>query len=185
MLDLKMDVRTDAIVRRRAQMQMGTRRHNEWVVRCHHGGKLKWQAYVPHNLVPTEGLNHGITSEFLGSSYTAAWYIGLVDATPTFAAADTMASHGGWSEIAAYTEVNRQTLTLGAVAGGSAHNHANVGTFSINAPATVGGMFLCTDSAIGSANGTIGGEGAFTTGNKAVGSGDSLSVQVAVYAAAG
>jgi len=166
-------------------VQLGTQRHNVWTVECYHGGRLKWAEHIPHNLVPTEGLNHGISSEFKGSSYTAAWYIGLVDSSPTFAAADTMAAHGGWTEITAYGEDNRQTLTLGSVAGGSAHNHAAPGTFSINAAATIGGMFLCTDSTVGSANGTIGGEGAFASGNKTVGSGDALSVRVTVIAAAG
>ena len=159
-------------------------RTNVWRVECRRGGKLRWAAHVPHNLVPTEGLNHGLTSEFKGAAYTAAWYIGLTDASPTFAAGDTMAAHGGWVEVTAYTEVNRQTLTLGSVAGGSAHNHAAQGTFSVNAAATVGGAFLCTHGAPGSANGTIGGEGAFTEGNKTVGSGDALSVRVLVRAGA-
>lgn len=178
-------VQADARVTRQCGVMSGVRRTSEWIVECHRGGKLKWSAHVPHNLVPTEGLNHGIASEFKGVAYTAAWYIGLLSASPTVAANDTMSAHGGWTEVTTYSEANRQVFTLGNVAGGSAHNHANPGTFSVNGPATVGGMFLCTDSAIGSANGTIGGEGAFITGNKTVGSGDALSVRCTVYAEAG
>ena len=156
-----------------------------WTVECRRGGRLKWTAHIPHNIVPTEGLNHAISNHLKGSSYTAAWYIGLVSSSPTFAAADTMASHGGWTEVTGYTETYRQTLTLGSVAGGSAHNHAAPGTFSINASATIGGAFLCTDDAVGSANGTIYAEAAFASGNKTVGSGDSLSVRVTTIAATG
>ncbi|GAG46997.1 unnamed protein product, partial [marine sediment metagenome] len=36
---------------------------------------------------------------------------GLTDGTPTPAAGDTMASHGGWTEVVAYDEGVRQTLT--------------------------------------------------------------------------
>lgn len=185
MLDHRQDVRANAQVHRRPGLRAGERRASRWTVYCYGpDGALKWTAEVPHNLVVTEGLNHSIAQHFKGSAYTAAWYIGLADASPTFAAPDTMGSHGGWAEVEAYTEVNRQTLALGSVAGGSAHNQASQGTFSMNAATTVGGAFLCTDSAIGSANGTLYGGGAFTTGNKPVGSGDSLSVQVTVYAAA-
>ena len=163
----------------------GVKRTNQFIVECRRGGKLRWSAHVPHNLVPSEGLSHGVTSEFKGAAYTAAWYIGLTDASPTFAAADTMAAHGGWAEVTAYTETGRQVLTLGAVSAGVANNYAAPGTYSINAATTVGGAFICTHGAPGSANGTIGGEGAFAEGNKTVGSGDALSVRVLVQAGAG
>jgi hypothetical protein len=158
---------------------------NRWDVECYRGGRLQWAAHVPHNLVPTEGLNYAISNLLKGSSYTAAFYIGLVDSSPTVAASDTMSSHGGWTEITDYTETYRQALTLGSVAGGSAHNHAASGTFGINAAATIGGAFVCTDDAVGSANGTIYAVGAFASGNQTVGSGDTLRVRVTTIAAAG
>ena len=183
MYEHRQGVRCDARVKRSRRAEYGERRTNHFVVRCYdRGGALRWEAEVPHNLVVTEGLNHSISKHFKGSAYTAAWYIGLTGSSPTFAMADTMAAHGGWTEVTAYTEVKRQTLTLGSVAGGSAHNAASKGTFSINAATTVGGAFLATDDAIGSANGTLYGGGAFASGNQTVGSGDSLTVQVTVYA---
>jgi len=159
--------------------------HNVWVVECHRGGALRWSAHIPHNLVPTEGLNYGVTQLYKGAAYTAAWYIGLVDSSPTVAAADTMAAHGGWTEVTSYTEAFRQTLTLGDVASGQANNNAAPGTFSMNAAAVIGGAFLCTDSAVGSANGTLGAVGAFVGGNESVGSGDAVTVRVTTVAAAG
>ncbi len=67
------------------------------------------EAFDPHgnwvwtrdadNLVTTVGCNQIITDIFEASAFTAAWYIGLVkSASPTFATADTMASHSGWTE---------------------------------------------------------------------------------------
>src|SRR5205809_7403263 len=76
-------------------------------------GKVKWVEEV-ENLVVNAGLNDLLTQYFKGSAYTAAFYVGLKGAG-TVAAADTLASHGGWSEVTAYTG-NRKTLTLGSVA---------------------------------------------------------------------
>jgi len=178
-------IEASATVKRTRGTTLSETRRTAWVVECKRGGQLKWAAYVPHNLAVTEGLNHSITAHFKGAAYTATWYIGLTAASPSFVAADTMAAHGGWTESTAYTETYRQTLTLGTVAGGSAHNHASPGTYSINASATIGGIFLCTDSAVGSANGTLYGGGAFTNGNQTVGSGDSLTARVTLAAGAG
>ena len=176
---------TDVQVKRRPSAQLGTRLHNEWIVTCRdRGGGIQWEASVPHNLVVLEGRNHAISTHMKGAAYTAAWYIGLAGASPEFVAADTMAAHGGWAEMTAYSEAYRQTLTLGSVAGGSAHNHAAPGTFTINAPSVIGGAWLCTDAEVGSANGTLYGGGAFASGNQSVGSGDSLSVRVTTYAGA-
>lgn len=140
-------------------------------------GQLKWTDEFD-NLVVTAGLNDLLDKTFKGSSYTAAWYVGLAAATPTFAAGDTMASHGGWTEIQDYSEGARQTLTLGTVSGGSVSNSASKATFSINNTATVGGAFAVTVSTKGGSTGTLYGGGAFTQGNRALVSGDSLQVTI-------
>ena len=57
-------------------------------------GQVKWSEDF-HNLVTTAGLNDLLTQYFKGSAYTAAFYVGVTAATPTFAAGDTMSSHGG------------------------------------------------------------------------------------------
>ena len=56
------------------------------------------------------------------NSYTAAFYLGLVDGatTPTFAAADSAASHAGWTENTGYTTpANRGTAAWSAAASGA------------------------------------------------------------------
>jgi hypothetical protein len=92
------------------------------------------------------GLDDVLAKYFKGSGYTAAFYVGLTDGTPTVAAGDTMASHAGWAEVTSYDEAVRQTLTLGAVASQSVNNSASKATFTMSATVTVGGLFICTNS---------------------------------------
>ncbi len=146
-------------------------------------GKLKWKETV-FNLVVNAGLDDSLDKHLKGSSYTAAWYVGLTDGTPTVAAGDTMASHAGWTEITAYSEGVRQTLTLGSVSGQSVDNSASKAVFSINGSTTVGGVFLATNSTKGGSSGTLYGGGAFAGGDKSVGSGDTLNVTTTLTAAA-
>lgn len=147
-------------------------------------GRLKWRDSF-YNLVVTAGLNDNLDKHFKGSSYTAAWYVGITAASPSFNAADTMSSHGGWTEVAAYSESVRQTLTLGSVAGGSVSNSASKAVFSINANSTgIGGAFITTSNTKSGTTGTLYGGGAFSGGNKTLDSGDTLNVTVTLTAAA-
>lgn len=142
-------------------------------------GKIKWVEEF-HNLVVDAGLNDSLDKHLKGSSYTAAWYVGLTDGTPTFAAGDTMGSHAGWVEITAYAD-NRKALTLGSVASKSVDNSASKASFAINNSATVGGAFINT-AATGTA-GILYGGGAFTA-DRTVASGDTINVTVTLTAAA-
>lgn len=135
-----------------------------------------------HNLVTTAGLNDSLTQHFKGSSYTAAWYVGLTAGTPTFNAADIMSSHSGWTENVTYSESVRQTLTLGSVASGSVDNSASKAVFSINGTTTVGGAFLTTVSTKSGTTGTLYGGGAFGGGNRSLQSGDTLSITITLTA---
>ncbi len=147
-------------------------------------GKLKWLDEFD-NLVVTAGLNDSLDKHLKGSAYTAAWYVGITAGSPTFAAGDTMASHAGWTEVTAYTEANRPTLTLGAVSGGSVDNSASKAEFSISSDGTtVGGAFVVSNSTKGGSTGTLYGGGAFTGGNRTLGNGDTLNVQVTCTATA-
>lgn len=146
-------------------------------------GKLKWRD-TARNLVVNVGLNDLLDKYFKGSSYSAAHYVGLVSGTPTIAAADTMSSHGGWTEITDYSESVRQTLTLGSVSSQSVSNSASKAAFSINGSATVGGFFLATNSTKGGTSGTLYGAAAFSGGNRSVANGDTLNVTVTLTAAA-
>lgn len=141
-----------------------------------------WIAEIPHNNVVHQGLDHSLNQHLKGSSYTAAWYVGLTDGTPTVADTDTIDSHAGWTEVTDYDETYRQTLTLGAVSGQSVDNSASKGTFSINATVTVGGAFVISGDGGtakgGAVNGTMYGGGAFTGGDRSLSNGDTLNVQV-------
>lgn len=137
------------------------------------------------NLVVNEGLDDALDKHLKGSAYTAAFYVGLTDGTPTPAAADAMDSHAGWTEVTAYDEANRQTLTLGSVSGQSVDNSASKAVFTISANGTtIGGAFVTTDNTKGGSTGTLYGVGAFTAGDKTLDDDDVLNVTVTCTASA-
>lgn len=158
---------------------------NHYVVECiGPDGKLKWTDEFD-NLVTTAGLTDNLDKYLKGSSYTAAFYVGLTDGTPTPAAGDTMSSHAGWSEVTAYDESVRQTLVLGTVSAGSVNNSASKASFTISTNSTtVGGAFIVTDSTKGGTSGVLYGIGAFTGGDKSTDDGDTLNVTVTLTATA-
>jgi len=143
-------------------------------------GQVKWTDEIK-NLVVTAGLTDLLNKYFKGSGYTAAWYVGLTDGTPTVAAGDTLASHSGWVEVSAY-DGDRKALTLGTVSAGSVNNSDSKASFAISGTATVGGAFVCT-AATGT-SGTLYGAGAFSGVDKPVDDGDTLNVTVTLTAAA-
>lgn len=153
---------------------------NVYEIECYApDGTLKWADRI-ENLITNEGLNDLLDKYLKGSGYTAAWYVGLTDGTPTPAAADTLASHTGWSEITAYTG-DRQALTLGSVASQSVDNSASKAVFPITGTATIGGAFVA--SAATGTSGVLYGVGAFIAGDKDVSNGDTLNVTVTCTAA--
>ena len=153
----------------------------EVVARDKDGNEL-WRESVP-NLVTTAGLNDSLDKHFKGSSYTAAWYVGITDGSPTFAAGDTMSSHSGWTEVTAYDEANRQTLTLGSVSAGSVDNSASKAVFTISTNSTtIGGAFLVTNNTKGGTSGTLYGGAAFAA-NRTLNDDDTLTITVTLTAA--
>lgn len=145
-------------------------------------GKVKWVEDVK-NLVVTAGLNDSLDKHLKGSSYTAAWYVGITTASDTFAAGDTMSSHAGWVESTVYSDATRRTLTLGTVSGGSVDNSASKAVFNINASGTIGGAFVVNESTKGGTTGTLYGGAAFSA-DRTVVSGDTLNVTVTCTATA-
>ena len=166
-------------------MKMGRTLHTRWRVEARdEQGRLKWTDEFD-NLVVNVGLDDSLTQHLKGAAYTAAWYIGLTDGTPTPAAADTMASHAGWVEVTAYDEAVRQTATFGTVSGQSVNNSASPAVFTISTNGTViGGAFLVTNSTKGGTTGTLYGAGAFSAGDKTLDDNDTLTVTVTCTAAA-
>jgi len=161
--------------------QLATRYH---VVCRDKYGRIKWEDDFC-NLVVNEGLDDSLDKHLKGSGYTAAWYMGLADGTPTFAAGDTMGSHAGWTEVTAYDEANRQTVTFGSVSGQSVDNSGSPAVFTIDSDdTTIGGAFICTDDTKGGSSGTLYGGGAFSAGDKTLDDDDTLTVTVTCTASA-
>ena len=146
-------------------------------------GNVKWTE-TRHNIVPTVALNHVIDVVLRNQTQVATWYVGLTSGTPTVDSANTMASHAGWTEVTAYSESVRQTLTLAAASSGSSSNTASKASYSINADSTtIGGAFIASDSTKSGTSGTLFSVAAFTGGDKAADNGDTLEVTATITAA--
>jgi len=110
-------------------------------------GNQKW-VDMGSNLVVNTGLQDMNTKYFKGSTYTAAWYIGLINntsASTTFSGGDTLASHVGWDENSNYSG-NRPQVTFGNATladPSNINNAASLATFTMTANATISGAFLC------------------------------------------
>src|SRR5690554_3891912 len=84
-----------------------------YVVECRdRAGRVKWRETVD-NLITNEGKDHVLDVVLSGGSQITTWYIGLTDGTPTAAAADTAASHAGWTEVDDYDEATRPAFVDG------------------------------------------------------------------------
>jgi len=143
-------------------------------------GKLKWEDQM-HNLVVNVGLQDMNTKYFTGSSYTAAWFLGLVagpGSSTTYAAADTLASHAGWTEFTNYSGA-RKAVTFGTATTADPSvigNSASPSQFSITGGGgTVAGAFLCNVNS--GTSGILFSEADFQSpGDRNVVSGDTLNV---------
>ena len=146
-------------------------------------GNLKWRD-VAANKIVNAGLNHILSTEFSGGTQilSAGWYVGLTGATPNPAAADTMASHSGWTEVAAYSQTTRPAWGPGATAAQQVAN-ASAAVFSVNGTTTVGGAFIVSNSTISGTTGTLFSCAVFSQGNKSCSSGDTVNVTYTITAA--
>lgn len=143
-------------------------------------GNLKWEDQM-HNLVVNEGLQDMNTQYFKGSTYTAAFYLGLVTgpgASTTYAAGDTLASHAGWTEFTNYSG-SRKAVTFGTATTADPSvigNSASPSQFSITGGGgVVAGAFLCTVAS--GTSGVLFSEADFQSpGDRTVVSGDTLNV---------
>jgi hypothetical protein len=153
-------------------------------------GNIKWQDEFP-NLVNAVGKQLMLDTLLSGSSYTTVGpFLGLISgASPTFAASDTMTSHGGWTEFADYTvggSAVRGTASFSsATSTGTTPTNVTTKTASAitytitGAGGTVGGCFLVTgsgaSSTLNNTSGTLYSAGAFATA-KVTTAGDTVSV---------
>lgn len=146
----------------------------DYTVECYAAdGSLKWSDQIK-NLVVTVGRNDLLDKYFTGTTYTALWYLGLINSGGSYAAGDTMASHAGWTENTGYTSATRPAPTWNAASAGSKSTTAT--SFAINATGTIGGALLTTTNNKGGTTGILYSAGNFTGGNRSVASGDTLNV---------
>lgn len=142
-------------------------------------GNLKWEETSP-NLVVNTGLQDMNAKYFVGSSYTAAWYLGLVtgpSSGTTFAASDTLASHAGWTENTSYSGT-RKACTFGTATTADPSvitNSLNTASFTMNATTTIAGAFL-TNVASGTSGILFSASDFQAPGDRAVINGDVLLV---------
>jgi hypothetical protein len=130
---------------------------------------IEWQ-----NLIVNAGLD-----QLLGGGLTGGgpWYLGLTSGTPTVAAADTMASHAGWTEVAGYDETTRLAWTPGTVAGQLVNNNAAAAVFTITANSTtLGGAFLTNSSTKSGTTGLLFAAGAFAEFDVMLSAGSTITV---------
>ena len=144
-------------------------------------GQIKWTAETP-NLVVNVGLQDMNTQYFTGTSYTAAWYIGLYGAASTNnpAAGDTASSHAGWTEVTSYSQATRPQCVFGTATTADPSvisNTASPATYSITGSVTVGGAFLISNNTKGGTTGVLFSAADFQSpGDRNVVNGDTLTV---------
>jgi hypothetical protein len=144
-------------------------------------GNLKWEDQV-HNLVVNEGLKDMNDKYFSGTTYTATWYLGLINASPapTYSANDTAATHAGWAETSDYSQATRPQVTFAAATTADPSVISNSGspsTFSITGTVTVAGAFLISESTKGGTSGVLFSAANFQApGSRSVVNGDTLTV---------
>lgn len=153
-----------------------------YVATCYDAdGNLKWEDSFP-NTVMTPGKND-MLNQYLGASgYTAAFYMGLISSISysAISAADTMASHAGWTEAGAtnvptYSQSARPTSAWSAASAGAKALTTPL-AFSITAAGTLKGAFLTTVATKDGTTGILFSAGLFTGGDKIVAAGDTINV---------
>lgn len=135
------------------------------------------------NLVVNAGKNYALDGYLQTAVTIVGPYMGLMGATPTPAAGDTMASHAGWTEVGlanapAYSGT-RKTCAWSAAASGSKALSAAL-NFTFTSGGTVGGAFLVLSTGalttIDNTAGTLYSAGALGTGNRVVLTGDQINI---------
>jgi hypothetical protein len=148
-------------------------------------GKLKWRD-VFANTVVTVGKNHMLDNYLAGSAFTQTGpFLALISSVSysAISAADTMASHSGWTE-AGITNAptygsGRKTMAWSAASAGSKALSAGL-VYTFTGAGTVKGAFVVLGtsavSTVDSTAGTLFSAGLFTGGDRIVASSDTLTV---------
>jgi len=143
-------------------------------------GSVKWEEDM-HNLVVNVGLQDMVATYLDAGTQVTTWYVGLITGPgsgTTIAAADTLASHAGWTEFTDYSG-SRKAAVFGTATTADPsviNNTASPASFTISgAGGTVAGAFLC--SAASGTTGVLFSASDFQSpGDRVVVSGDTLNV---------
>jgi hypothetical protein len=144
-------------------------------------GELKWREEFD-NVVTTAGKQMHLNVMFGGTAKPTTWNV-LLKGTGTAAAADTLATHAGWTELVpgtAYTG-NRPAIAFGAATvfstTGAQVTNGTAVSFSILVNSTViAGAGVAADAATGT-TGVLYNIGDFAS-SRTMGAGDSLNVTI-------
>lgn len=146
-------------------------------------GNIKGK-YEFNNDIVNVGKNDILGVYFSGATQTASanWVIGLISNSgySALAAADTMASHAGWTEFTGYSQSNRVAWGPGSASSQSVTN-STPATFDINASGTVKGIFVTNNNTKGGTSGTLWATALFSA-DVPVTNGDQLKVTYTVNA---
>lgn len=177
---------TDASVIRGAGQEEVLQLKGRYEVECiGPDGKLKWRDVI-ENVVATVGKNLALDTFLAGAAYTVTGpFLGLISSTSftAVAAADTMASHGGWLEAGnanapTYTAPRKTAVWSAAAAGAKALSAAL--SFAITGSGTIKGCFMVYGtgavSTIDNTSGTLLSAGLFSGGDKIVANLDTVNV---------
>lgn len=148
-------------------------------------GNLKWRDHVD-NLITDVGKNYLLECGLQASALTTVGpYMGLISSVSYSAivAADTMASHAGWTEAGSTNgpgfSARLSLAGLFNAAASGAKAMSAPATFNITATGTAKGVFLVTGSGavatLMSTAGTLFSAGLFAAGDKIVGNGDVIN----------
>lgn len=160
--------------------------HGKFIVECIGAdGEVKWKDEFA-NTVTTVGKNYALDTFLAGSGFTVVGpFLGLISSVSysAISAADTMASHAGWTEAGAtnaptYTSPRKTAAWSAASAGAKALSAAL--SFAITGTGTVKGAFMVLGTGavntIDNTSGTLYSAGLFSGGDRAVINGDTLNV---------
>ena len=137
----------------------------KWSIEHVRAGKVIGDIHFK-NLVLNAGKTSILDTMFNAVSQVAAnsWFAGLINAAgfTGIVAADTIASHAGWTELQTYAPSTRPVWGQGAAAAQSITNAGPI-VFTANASATVQGLFIVSQSTKGGTTGLMWSAGLFTT----------------------
>ena len=126
-----------------------------FTLECIRDGNLIWSETFS-NLTVDEGLNDILDVYFAAGSQSATWYVGLIGSNSTPLAGWDAAGIGvDFTEFEDYSELVRETWTVGAVSGKSISNTASPAEFNIDDSGTVYGAFIINENTKGGTTGVL------------------------------